>query len=239
MSKQKLPKSFLAEIQLVTNKRARLVLDLIVEHGFVTTEELQTKYGYNDPRRAPQDAKELGFPIETFKVKSSQNRSISAYRFGDVSGSGKIHASRKQFPKSFKKKLIEQFGSKCNICSGKFEERYLQIDHRVPFGVRGEVDGDLDLPDFQLLDGSCNRAKSWSCEHCENVQKIKDPAICQTCYWGSPENYAHVAMEDARRLDLLWQGKEVNDFDTLQDKAALQSIPLPEFVKIVLRQRGR
>jgi hypothetical protein len=142
-------------------------------------------------------------------------------------------------PKAFKGKLIAEFGSKCNICSGKFESRYLQVDHRVPFAVHGEVEGELDLKDFQLLCGSCNRAKSWSCEHCENLLKIKDSGVCVTCYWGNPEDYMHVAMEDTRRLDLLWQGKEIEDFDRAKDNAVTKGLEFPDFVKQIIQARNR
>ena len=48
-------------------------------------------------------------------------------------------------------------------------ERYLQIDHRIPYEVAGEEIGDERNPEkFMLLSGSAQRQKSWSCEHCQN-----------------------------------------------------------------------
>ncbi|HZK76859.1 MAG TPA: HNH endonuclease [Candidatus Kapabacteria bacterium] len=236
--KQKVPPHIVRAIKLVKNKRAKIVLDHIKKHGSITSEELTNQYGYGHPPRAVKDASDLGFPIERFSVKSKEGRSIAAYRFGDLSEFGEIKSARRMLPKTFKAKLIEMFGAKCNICSGKFEARYLQIDHRVPFGVHGEVEGDLALVDFQLLCGSCNRAKSWSCEHCENLLSIKNPNVCVTCYWGHPEEYEHVAMEDARRLDLLWQGQEVKDFDAMRNVASKEGIELPKYVKRALKARS-
>jgi len=40
------PKEFLEHLQTITNKRAKIVIDHILEHGFVTTEELRKLYGY-------------------------------------------------------------------------------------------------------------------------------------------------------------------------------------------------
>ena len=236
--KAKVPANISRAIKLVTNKRARIVLDHILKHGAITSEELTVLYGYNHPPRAVRDVRELGFPIERFAVKSKDGRSIASYRFGDLSTFGGVLSSaRRMLPKKFKDKLIEMHGSKCSICSGHFESRYLQVDHRIPFAVHGEVEGDLALGDFQLLCGSCNRAKSWSCEHCQNQLTSKKPKVCLSCYWGNPDNYEHVAMEDARRIDLLWQGKEVQEFDTMRDAAAREGVELPVFVKRALKAR--
>ncbi len=237
--KKKIPANIANAIKLVTNKRARIVLEHIKKNGAITSEELTLQYGYQHPPRAVRDVRELGFPIERFAVKSKDGRSIAAYRFGDFAEfSGGLSSARRALPKKFKSELIAIFGSKCSICSGHFESRYLQIDHRVPFGVHGEIEGTLSIADFQLLCGSCNRAKSWSCERCENLLSIKDPANCIVCYWGHPEDYEHVAMEDARRLDLLWQGKEVKIFDDLRDKANTEGVKLPDFVKRALTARS-
>jgi len=41
MSKKKIPKSFIAIIEKITNKRAKIVVDHILKHGIITTEELE------------------------------------------------------------------------------------------------------------------------------------------------------------------------------------------------------
>ncbi len=95
-----------------------------------------------------------------------------------------------------------------SILSTKSHSRKaIQIDHRVPFEVDGEPE--LQPENFMLLCGSANRAKSWSCEHCQNWNNLKDKSICLSCYWAYPESYSHIAMRQVRRIDLLWQGKEV------------------------------
>ena len=107
-----------------------------------------------------------------------------------------------------------------------------QIDHRVPYEVAG--DGEevgLKPEDFMLLCGSANRAKSWSCEHCENWKNLKKREVCLTCYWASPEDYEHIAMRQVRRLDLIWQGDEVAHYEALKKQARDLSVEVPAYVK--------
>jgi len=53
--KVKYPKEFLEHIKSITNKRANIVIDHIMKHGFITTEDLENTYGYNHPPRAARD----------------------------------------------------------------------------------------------------------------------------------------------------------------------------------------
>jgi hypothetical protein len=173
----------------IKNKRARIVVQHILDHGYITTEELERDYGYNHPPRAARDVREAGIPLETFRTKSSDGRSIAGYRFGDLTRmrKGRLQG-RKAFPKQLKTDLYSASKGKCNICAGDFEPRYLQVDHRVPYEVADDVESGEWKPDeYMLLCGSCNRAKSWSCEHCENWLSDKLPLVCQTCYWANPK----------------------------------------------------
>jgi hypothetical protein len=90
-----------------------------------------------------------------------------------------------------------------------------------------------------LVCGSCNRAKSWSCEHCPNGLEAKDPKVCTACYWANPLKYTHVATADIRRLDVTWTGSEVADFDAAKAKAGRGDGALPRFVKDAVRQAVR
>ncbi len=58
----KLPKEFIDLCHSVTAKRPKTVVDHILEHGSITTEELKEKYGYNHPPRAARDVREHGIP---------------------------------------------------------------------------------------------------------------------------------------------------------------------------------
>jgi len=241
MVPKKFPKNFLARLTAVTAKRPRTVIDHILKYGFITTEDLKTKYGYNHPPRAARDVREQGIPIETYTVVGGDGRKIAAYRFGDPASIRRgFLGGRSAFPKAFKKALVEAHGSRCHICLQRYEERYLQIDHRVPYEVAGDIAIDArDIASYMLVCGSCNRAKSWSCEHCPNWSQLKVRATCNSCYWASPEAYRHIAMQDARRLELIWLGKEVNEFDEVRERARESGEPMPDFVKRVLRRTIR
>lgn len=51
----------------VTAKRPKTVIDHILEHGFITTEELKERYGYNHPPRAVRDVRENGYQLRPFE----------------------------------------------------------------------------------------------------------------------------------------------------------------------------
>jgi len=225
-------------LKSVTAKRPRTVIDHIIKYGHITTEELKEQYGYNHPPRAARDVREQGIPLVTFKVRDSTGRSIGAYRFGawDDFRSDRLKG-RNAFSKQFKKDLVSHHGEKCHICSGTFAERYLQIDHRIPYEVAGdEIFGERNLDDYMLLCSSCNRAKSWSCEHCPNWLNDQDKSICTTCYWASPESYTHIALREIRRLDIVWEENEVHHYDKLKQASEKAGEDMPKFVKDVLRR---
>jgi hypothetical protein len=133
-------------IAAIRNKRARIVAEHILAHGSVTTEELATLYRYNHPPRAARDLRELGIPINTFKVKSRDGRTIAAYRFGDLAHlPTQLLTGRRTFPKQFKQRLIAHNGLCCAVCEAKLESRYLQIDHCVPYSVAGDLGAQEDV----------------------------------------------------------------------------------------------
>jgi hypothetical protein len=140
MASKKLPAQFVALLKSVTAKRARTVITHILKHGQITTEELKDTYGYSHPPRAVRDVKERGIPIETLKVRGKDGRPIAVYRFGDPSTVRRAFAGRHAFPKAFKTKLLQNSGSRCHVCFQQYEERYLQVDHRIPYEVAGDVE---------------------------------------------------------------------------------------------------
>src|SRR5579872_2553597 len=122
------PQKFLKKLKSVTAKRARTVIEHILAHGQITTDELKTIYGYNHPPRAIRDVKEQGIPIEMVRVKGPDGRSISSYVFGDPSAVERHkRGGRQAFPKQFKADLLIRYGTRCAICSAQLESRYLQI----------------------------------------------------------------------------------------------------------------
>lgn len=232
--KQKHPKEFLDLCASVTAKRPKTVIDHLLKHGHITTEELTNKYGYNHPPRAARDVRELGIQLETFRVSSASGRKIAAYRFADSTKKQfRRFSGRTGLSKKIKEELTQKYGCRCFIYLEQMEAADLQIDHRVPYEVAGDS-GELKAEDFMLLCGSANRAKSWSCEHCENWKNVKNKTVCLSCYWAFPEKYTHVAMRQIRRVDLLWQGDEVAQYEKLKLDAANTGLEIPQFVKDIL-----
>ena len=220
-------------IRNITQKRPRTVVDHILKHGHITTDELKSLYGYHHPPRAARDVREQGVPLETFRIKSPDGRKIAAYRFAELS---KLRLrkvdGRTALSKKIKKELLAQYGCRCFIYLEEVDERELQIDHRVPYEIAGDPE-DMNPDDFMLLCHSANRAKSWSCEHCNNWTK-KRRDVCHSCYWAYPENYTHVAMHQIRRLDLIWQNGEIEEYESIKNDATQAGKTLPDFVKNVL-----
>lgn len=228
-----------AQIKKVAGKRSLAVINHILKHGQVTTEELKTLYGYNHPPRAARDVREQGIPLDTIHVRGSDGRTIAAYTFGDPS---KIEhhklGGRKVFSKGFKDLLIEKQGTVCAITGEPFHPRYLSIDHRVPYEVAGDrVAGEDEPSAFMLISAAAQRQKSWSCEHCRNWQELKDPKICRRCYWASPEKYEHIAMEDRRRVEVVWVGQqEVPEYERLLKKSKQAGMSPGGFIKATMRR---
>lgn len=224
----------LALCEKVTAKRPRTVIDHILQHGHITTEDLQTLYGYDHPPRAARDVRENGVPLETFKITSERTgRKIAAYRFGDPSKirRGRV-GGRKAFSKPFRDALIARYRSRDAITSEQIPARYLQIDHRVPYEVAGEaLHDEANLEEYMLLDASSQRAKSWSCEQCSNWREQQDEDICRSCFWAFPENYTHIAGEQIRRIDVEWRGSEVEAFERLRARAEQEDITVAALLK--------
>ena len=230
-----LPDEFMELLNRITEKRARTVIDHILAHGHITTEELKERYGYNHPPRAARDVREHGIPLETFRTTAADGRSIGAYRFGDPEQARADRPSgRTALSSQLKRALLDQNGSRCHIYRTPYPEQDLQIDHRIPFEIAGDPERSDEADAYMLLCPSANRAKSWSCEHCPNWQaRIED--TCRTCYWAYPDEYTHIATREERRLDLIWSDDEVDDYERLAHKAG-GSEELPDFVKDVLRR---
>lgn len=236
MGKSKIHPEVLKKIQTITGKRSLVVVNHILEHGEITTEDLEN-YGYKHAPRAIRDVKEQGLPLKRFWTRNSQGRRIAGYRFGNLDDVKNDQlGGRKVFSKKFIQKVISEQDNKCAICQGRFENRYLQMDHRVPYEVGGDDSGKRNATAYMPLCVTCNRAKSWSCEHCENWLKSKDKKKCQSCYWGSPEKYSHVALEGIRRLGITWQAEEVGDYDKLRKQACKKKQPMPDCVKELIKR---
>jgi len=72
-----------------------------------------------------------------------------------------------------------------------------------------------------LLSPSANRAKSWTCENCENWFR-KEATYCVKCFWAFPENYEHVAGKQQRVITIIFTGDEVEDYRHLIEISGLE-----------------
>lgn len=220
------PQEFLDLLNSVTSKRPKTVIEHILKHGYITTEELKNLYGYNHAPRAVRDVREYGIPIVTYRIKDSEGRSIAAYKFGNPAEARRASTSKSSgrtvLSKVLKQALIDKYGSKCFVYLEKMDSGLLQIDHRIPYEIGGEQSQD-NIDAFMLLCPSANRAKSWTCEHCKNWE-IKDPAYCVRCFWAHPEDYDHIAGEFEKVISIVFTGNEIEDYNKLialvgEDKA--------------------
>lgn len=233
----KLKKEILDRLNSITERRPATVIQHIIKHGFITTEEITNKYGYEHAPRAARDVRERGINLETYRVKSSDGRSIAAYKFGNpVFTDNKISkvAGRTALSQALKKALIDKYGAVCFIYLQPMEERLLQVDHRVPYEIGGEQSDNIDC--YMLLSPSANRAKSWTCEHCPNWT-IKNVRFCKNCFWAHPENYSHIAGKEERQIIITFTDNEIDDYNHLislvgQDQAENKIKELiSEFIK--------
>lgn len=221
-----IPKEILDAIQKVKNKRARFVLDRISEQGYVSTEEIRSA-GYTHEPRAARDVRELGFPLTTGKTQHSNGRTIAIYSIPPDGKMNPRNRGRQLLAKKQWSQLLSQGSPECAVCRSTTD---LQADHKVPYEVGGEPEDDK-LSHFQILCGSCNRKKSWSCESCPNWKTEKIPATCLTCYWASPATYKHIATQPIRRVDIEWIGDEVKMYDQIVKAAKKESTSLVAFIK--------
>lgn len=210
------PKEFMDLLASVTAKRPKTVIQHILQHGFITSEELKDVYGYNHPPRAVRDVREYGIPLETYRVTGSDGRKIAAYRFGNpnvqINTLAKT-AGRTILSKTLKSALIDKYGSKCFIYLESMDESRLQVDHRIPYEIGGEHD-ESDIDYFMLLSPSANRAKSWTCEHCKNWEQ-KEASFCLRCFWAYPEKYEHIAGKKEKMIALIFTDNEIEDYNKL------------------------
>jgi hypothetical protein len=222
---------YLDDVLKVCSSRARFVINTILENGSITSEDLRDE-GYVHGARAIGDVRDNGVPLITQKTKSRDGRNIARYVFGDTADI-KRHkfGGRINFPSKLKSQLLERDGAICSISQQELPESELQIDHRVPYFISGDIKGEQNPDGFMLLSKPMQRAKSWECEHCDNLLIHSDTAICETCYWAYPGNYKHVAMKELRMVTLTWEGEEVKTFDSMDEYAQQQGKSIQDVIK--------
>jgi hypothetical protein len=214
--------------------RARFVAWSIFERGAVSTSDLQER-GYDHPPRARKDVTDHGLRVLSVRRRSdATGRAMAVYSFAPPDQVlTSEQAGRSALPRPFVSRLVAAADNRCAVCRGVFDRTFLQADHRIPYAIAGNPGADLDAARFMAVCRSCNRAKSWACEHCPNWADQRTE-FCATCYWADPERYEHVATQRLRRLAVVWAGDETDQFDVLAALAEQAREPLPDYVRAVL-----
>ncbi|MEX6726148.1 hypothetical protein [Parapedomonas caeni] len=156
--------------------RATKVLKAMLERGSITTEEL-LDLGYKHAPRARMDVVDNGFPVKTTMVKGSDGRRMASYSLLSDAEMREAQQGRSIIPKVFKAKLVAHYGEVDGITGWQVTARALQVDHRIPYQVGGDAGlENEDVSAFMLLTGSSQRAKSFSCERCQNFLERSRPS---------------------------------------------------------------
>ena len=104
MSKPTLFAELLAAAAKVTTRRGKILVEHILKHGSVSTEDLESIYGLTDAAAAARDVKDAGasFAKATGKGRKT-GRQMAIYTFGDPSLiRGDRFQGRKALAKGFK-----------------------------------------------------------------------------------------------------------------------------------------
>ncbi|WP_050515621.1 hypothetical protein [Dickeya undicola] len=227
---------YINDVLGVCSSRAVFVINHIVKYGSINSEQIRNA-GFVHGARAVGDVRDNGVPLVTRNIKSSDYRTIAEYTFGPASDIKKHKfGGRINFPTSLKGKLIERDGLFCAISKQPLPADELQIDHRVPYYISGDIAGERDPDDFMLLSKSLQRSKSWDCEHCDNLKVHFDIRHCKNCYWASPDNYTHVAMRSQRNINITWEREEVKDFDKLNEDSMKTGYSPQEIIKALIHR---
>lgn len=214
------------------SKRARECLEHLLRYGTLSTEQLN-QMGYEHPPRAIRDLRDAGVVVETGATRNHVGKRIAEYTLVPERRAGR--AGRKGIPKTFRESVNHSHEYRCALCSGEFASRELQCDHRIPFEIGGDPEG-LIAAEWMPLCASCNRSKSWSCEHCPNW-KQRDPDTCGSCFWAFPQSYSHVATTAERRLSVIFRRDEVEVADLVARHARQSGLSTQELVKRVLADK--
>jgi hypothetical protein len=230
----KVSKRILNKIENLKSARGKKIANYLVEHGSITTSEITKKFSEKHPPSAVRDLRDAGFPVKCVMVPDpkSKGKRIGKYTFGKGSDvKDGTYEGRKIVSKTVKNALITSQGNHCAICGIKADSPHLSPDHRVPFRIAGNtLAKGNNQEEYMLLCRSCQRAKSFECEHCKNYQD-KEIAICKSCYWCNPEKYEHIATKAVRRLEIIWNESEIEAFNKLIKLSEKSGVSLKQYIK--------
>ncbi len=214
-----------------TTGRSRVVVEHILENGYITTLDL-SELGYEHPPRAAADVRDRGIPLETVS-RTIDGKRIGHYRFPDnMDQLDQTSIGRIAISKKFRKEVLEHYGEIDIFTRAATSSREIQIDHRIPYRISGDPRQPFEVEDFMPVSAAMNRAKSWECEACPNWEE-RVVEVCGSCYWAIPDrSYQHVATIPVRRLDITWQGEnEIVEFDHLLQMSQDEELDMAVLIK--------
>lgn len=224
-----------ADIIERTSGRSRVLVEHILDNGYMTTAMLAS-LGYDHPPRAAADVRDRGIPLQTV-VKTVDGKRIGHYRFPDNLELDRDASGRIAIPNKFQREVLEHYGTIDIFTGVAWDSGQLQIDHRVPFRISGDPKKPFDVADFMPVSPAMNRVKSWACEACPNWSE-KSLATCKSCYWAGPDrSYEHVATIPERRLALVWQAHEVQEFERLLEHSSDKGIAVALLAKQLIAEK--
>ena len=235
-SRNDLSSTLVEDIIKRTSGRSRVLVEHILDNGYVTTATLAS-LGYEHPPRAAADVRDRGIPLQTV-IKTVDGKRIGHYRFPDGfkeldrRGSGRVAISRK-----FQREVLDHYDSIDIFTGTEWDRGQLQIDHRIPFRISGDPMKPFDVDDFMPVSPAMNRIKSWACEACPNWSE-KLLGTCGSCYWAGPDrDYEHVATIPERRLAIVWQAHEVKEFDRLLEHSSDMGVTVALMAKKLIAEK--
>lgn len=220
----------------LTAGRSRVVVEHILDNGYITTLQL-SELGYEHPPRAAADVRDRGIPLQTVR-KAIDGKQVGHYRFpDDLDQLDQTSRGRISISKKFRKEVLEYYGEIDIFTRAATSPREIQIDHRIPYRISGDPRQPFEVENFMPVSAAMNRAKSWECEACPNWEE-RVVEVCESCYWAIPDrSYQHVATIPVRRLDITWQGEnEIIEFDHLLQMSQDEELDMAALIKKMIME---
>lgn len=169
-------------------------------------------FGYKHSPRAVGDLRDSGVNVVKVMERYTDPDTGTDKRRARYSIAGVTAGKVSRHPFSKKTTDAVKASGHCEVCGALPP---LQVDHRVPFEIAGETYPHV-VAELMPLCPSCNRTKSWECEHCPN-RSVKNTSVCKSCMWASPERYQHVATRQVREIRAtLNNADDIRRFDELR-----------------------
>lgn len=67
--------------------------------------------------------------------------------------------------------------------------------------------------------------------------ELRDIENCKSCFWAYPEVYRHIALQNFRRTDIVWQDADVAVHDAIKAEADKEGTSVREVILEYVRQK--